>query len=212
MKKVFLLGDSIRQGYCGYVKKALSDVAEVYYPNDNCAFTGNIIRYLLDWKNELKIGKDIDLVHWNAGLWDALRMPDGKPHTPLNYYAENVERICNMIELMFPKAKMAFATSTPVQEQLFTPPIVRYNLDTIQYNKAAVEIVKKHNGYINDLYTLLANAPTEYYSDRTHFYTKNGTRIITEQVVKTIEDILGISGKKLNYDQLFKKQENISGI
>ena len=122
MKKVFLLGDSIRQGYCGYVKKALSDVAEVYYPNDNCAFTGNIIRYLLDWKNELKIGKDIDLVHWNAGLWDALRMPDGKPHTPLNYYAENVERICNMIELMFPKAKMAFATSTPVQEQLFTPP------------------------------------------------------------------------------------------
>lgn len=212
MKKVLLLGDSIRQGYCEYVKMSLSDVAEVYYPNTNCAFTGYIIRYLFDWKNELKIGEDVDLVHWNAGLWDALRLPDGMPHTLLKHYEENVERICNMIELMFPNAKMIFATSTPVQEHLFTPPIVRYNLDTKQYNKSAVEIVKNHNGYINDLYTLMANAPVEYHSDRTHYSSKEGTRIITEQVVKSIENVLGINGKKLNYDELFKKQENIIGL
>ena len=212
MKKVLLLGDSIRQGYCEYVKMSLSDVAEVYYPNTICAFTGYIIRYLFAWKNELKIGEDVDLVHWNAGLWDALRMPDGMPHTLLKHYEENVERICNMIELMFPNAKMIFATSTPVQEHLFTPPIVRYNLDTKQYNKSAVEIVKNHNGYINDLYTLLANAPVEYHSDRTHYSSKEGTRIITEQVVKSIENVLGINGKKLNYDELFKKQENIIGL
>ena len=31
MKKIVLLGDSIRMGYDKYVKEALADVAEVYY-------------------------------------------------------------------------------------------------------------------------------------------------------------------------------------
>ena len=36
MKKVVILGDSIRMGYDKYVKEALKDVAAVYYPKDNC--------------------------------------------------------------------------------------------------------------------------------------------------------------------------------
>ena len=36
MKKIVLIGDSIRMGYCEYVKNSLRDVAEVYYPPENC--------------------------------------------------------------------------------------------------------------------------------------------------------------------------------
>ena len=37
-KNVLLIGDSIRMGYCGYTKELLKDVANVYYPEDNCRF------------------------------------------------------------------------------------------------------------------------------------------------------------------------------
>ena len=41
MKKVVLLGDSIRMNYCKYVKSKLEGIAEVYYPDDNCRFAQN---------------------------------------------------------------------------------------------------------------------------------------------------------------------------
>ena len=49
MKKVLLLGDSIRQGYQEYVKYTLRDVADVYYPNDNGKFCQLTLRYFHDW-------------------------------------------------------------------------------------------------------------------------------------------------------------------
>lgn len=33
---IFLIGDSIRLGYCETVKKELADIAEVFYVMDNC--------------------------------------------------------------------------------------------------------------------------------------------------------------------------------
>ncbi len=211
MKKILLIGDSIRMGYDTYTKMAFENSAEVYFPGDNCRFTGYIIRHLYDWKNELGLNDDIDLVHWNAGLWDDLVMLDGKHHTSLEVYKENIGRICNIIKILFPKAKMIFATSTPVQEELFTV-CKRYNKDTESYNAAAIEIVKKYGGETNDLYTLMNNAPVEYHSDFVHYYTKEGTRLITNQVVNCIEKVLGIKGKALDYDKLFAKKENVIGI
>lgn len=211
MKKILLIGDSIRTGYDVYTRMAFEGRANVYFPDENCRFTGYIIRHLYDWKNQLELADDIDLVHWNAGLWDDLVMPDGKVHTTIDVYKENIERICNIIKMFFPRAKMIFATSTPVQEHLFGD-LKRYNKDTEEYNAAAVEIVKKHGGYINDLYTLMSNAPAEYHSDMTHYFTKEGTRLITNQVVSCIEDILGIEGKALDYDKLFADNEDVVGI
>ena len=52
MKKIVLLGDSIRQGYDKYVKMAFEKTANVYFTGDNCRFTTYIIRHLPDWKNE----------------------------------------------------------------------------------------------------------------------------------------------------------------
>ena len=82
MKKVLLIGDSIRQGYDKYVKKALADSCEVYYPNENCRFAQFVLRHLSDWKREFNLGDDVDAVHWNTGLWDTLVQYDDGCLTP----------------------------------------------------------------------------------------------------------------------------------
>ncbi len=211
--KIVLIGDSIRQGYDKYVKMAFDGVAEVYYPEDNCRFSAHILRHLLDWKEIMKCGDDVDLVHWNAGLWDDLIMIDGKHHIPLHMYKENVERICNMIHILYPKATVVFATSTPCNEEFFkTYKYKRTNADTEEYNRAAVEIVKAHDGKINDLYALLKDNQMAYHSDQTHFYTKEGTRLITNQVVQCIEKELGIQSKPLDYDLLFDEKKDVVGM
>lgn len=38
-EKVFLIGDSIREGYCPYVEEFLDGTFQVAYPNENCRNT-----------------------------------------------------------------------------------------------------------------------------------------------------------------------------
>lgn len=211
MKKILLLGDSIRIGYDKYVKMSFENEAEVYYPADNCRFTTYTIRRLDDWVKELQLGDGVDLVHWNCGLWDVLRLVDDKCAIPLEFYKVNIDRICSLLKHYFPKAKFVFATSTPVQEHLFGE-LRRLNSDTEMYNAAAVEIVKAHGMEVNDLYALLKGCPAEYYTDSTHLYTKAGTEVITDKVIGIIENTLDIKGKKLDYEALFAAQENVIGI
>ncbi|MBR3836732.1 MAG: hypothetical protein IKJ74_01185 [Clostridia bacterium] len=211
--KIVLIGDSIRAGYDKYVKMALEGVAEVYYSKKNNRFTTQILRHLYDWKIEMGCGDDVDLVHWNAGLWDDMILPDGKNLVSLATYRENVGRICDMIEILFPKAKMIFATSTPCNEEFFkTYHYKRTNRDTELYNEAASEVVLARGGTVNDLYALLEQDHMRYHSDQTHYYTKEGTRVITDQVLRCLEDALQIKGKALDYDVLFAEKEDIVGL
>ena len=70
-KNVYLIGDSIRRGYCLTVKEELSDVAEVFYPNDNCRNTQHVITRLKKWSGMINDLNKIDLVQFNCGQWDA---------------------------------------------------------------------------------------------------------------------------------------------
>lgn len=210
MKQILLLGDSIRMGYDKYVRMAYEGEYEVLYPDENCRFAAYITRFLFDWKTKLCC-KDVELVHWNAGLWDCLHMTDGEALTPLEVYEVYIERICKMIREYFPNAKVIFATSTPVQEHLFGA-LKRYNKEIEEYNAAAVGIAESYGAQINDLYALMSSLPVDYHSDLTHFYTKDGTRAITEQVCGKIDSVLGSHAKKLDYDALFGDTKDILGI
>ena len=213
MKKIILIGDSIRQGYDKYVKEALKGIADVSYPGENCRFSTYILRNLIIWKRELEWGDDVDLVHWNAGLWDCLVMVDGEKLVPLEVYKENIDRICRQIKMLFPKAKMIFATSTPCIERLFADrDCKRKNSDTEMYNAAACEIVKKYGGEINDLYALMKDVPEAYHSDLTHFYTKEATELMTGKVLSVIENALDIKANVLDYDKYFSIDGEPVGI
>ncbi len=198
-------------GYDKYVKMSLEEVAEVKYPEENCRFTTYVIRQMIEWKNRLYPEGDVDLVHINAGLWDTLRMEDGEMLLSIEEYERNVARIFRMLKQYYPTAKLVFATSTPVIERKFGV-LKRRNSDIEAYNAVATRVAASYGAVINDLYSLMAAAPEEYHSDMTHYYSKGGTRLITDQVLSTIEGVLGIKGKPLDYDALFGETENIVGI
>ncbi len=199
MKKIILIGDSIRLGYDKYVKDALVGVAEVYYPNDSARFSEYTLRYLSDWKQENGWGEDIDLVHWNTGLWDVLEMYGEAPISNPRQYGETIAKIYRQIKILFPNAKQIFATNTSVIEEKYGPDRRRHNSTIEQYNRIAVEALDGTDCRINDLYTLTKNAPLEVRAgDPTHFYTPEGTKLIGDRVLSYICGELEIAASEVN--------------
>ena len=208
MKKIVLIGDSIRMGYDKYIRLAFEGQAEVYYPAENCRFAAYVLRNLSDWREQMQCGDDVDCVHFNAGLWDTLHLADGKPLTPIDVYAEYMERICTAVRYYYPAAKVIFATTTPVIEELYGA-FKRYNREIEAYNERATAIVTRHGFAVNDLYALMKDASRACHSDMTHFYTKDGTRLITDRVASVIGETLGLAPKALDYDALFASVEPV---
>ncbi len=197
MKKVLLLGDSIRRGYDIYVKDAFKNIAEVYYPEDNCRFAAYFLRHLYDWQNNILPERYADVIHWNAGLWDCARL-DGDEHlAPPEIYAYYIDRICKTMKKLFPEAKIIFATSTPVNEEGYKHFLKRSNADIIEYNRIATEIAKKYGFAVNDLYAVAEKLPPEAHSDMTHYYTEEGSRAFTAAVNTAIANELQIDESQL---------------
>ena len=208
MKKIILIGDSIRMGYDKYVKEALKNVAEVYYPEENCRFAEYTLRCAHEWKSQFGCGDDVDLVHWNVGLWDCLELFEDEPLSTVDYYKNAIGRIDKRLRMLFPKAKMVFATSTSVNEEIMNKDFRRHNATIEKYNEAAKEALCGTDTKINDLYTLTAALPNEYHSDFVHFYTDKGTEIIGGRVLSVICSELGISAEDVDIENF--KPENYS--
>ena len=198
MKKIVLLGDSIRLGYEKYVKDSLEGVAEVYSPKDNNKFTLNLMRYLHGYVGPDGLPSDADLVHWNAGLWDVINMVgDDLPLTPPDAYADLIKRINKRIRWCFPKAKIVFATSTAVVEEGYTGTVRRFNKDIENYNKIALDALNGTDTVINDLYSITKDIPSECRSDMTHFNTEAGVKTLGGKVLAVICKELGIKQEEL---------------
>ena len=198
MKKIVLIGDSIRMGYDKYVKEALEGTAEVYDAADNSRFAEYLLRYAHEWKNEGNWGDDVDLVHWNAGLWDALELFGDEPLTPISYYGELIARVDRRLRMLFPRAKMVFATSTNVNAAMGMPEFMRHNATIEKYNAAAIAALAGTDTTVNDLYRFTAALPDAYRSDWVHFYTAAGTEAIGGRVLSVISDLLDISPAEIN--------------
>lgn len=189
MKNVLLIGDSIRMGYDKAVKTALEGRANVVFTEDNCQFARYVLRYFHEWFSGID-GKDFDVIHWNAGLHDVLRLFGEEPETPIEFYEYYIDRICMRMKKLCPNAKIIFATSTSVVTEKMNRDFVRYNEDIEKYNAAAVKIAKKHGFAVNDLYELSKSLPDEARSDAVHFYTPMATEIFSKRVLEYIENAL----------------------
>ena len=195
MKNILLIGDSIRYGappsspgYGKYVKEMYGETASVYAPDDNCRFAQYTLRYLFDWRNQFKDVK-FDVIHWNNGLWDVLRLSGDEPLTHIDIYTYTLERIYNMMKKLFPEAKIIFANSTSVIEAWANPDFMRYNSDIEKYNAAAAKLMEKLGVPVNDLYSLTRGFTDNLHSDWVHF-GDDGSKIIAEAVVKKINEVM----------------------
>ena len=215
MKKIILLGDSIRMGYDKYAKMALEGVAEVYSPEENCRFTQYMLRFIHKWVGDSGFGEDTDLVHFNVGLWDVIQIMYDEPITPIDVYEQYLHRICKRIRECCPKAKIVFATSTPIHQANYESvkhEFWRSNETIKAYNAVAVKVMKEHGIEVNDLYALMEGAQDHYFSDRTHYYTKDATEVMTGRVLQVIEEQIGVTGKQLDYTKLFGASSDDVGM
>ena len=187
MKNILLIGDSIRYGAPGspgygiYVKEKLQGIANVYAPDDNCRFAQYTLRYLFDWAKEVE-GDKIDIVHWNNGLWDVLRLNGDEPLTPVEMYGYMLKRVHNMIRQLFPNAKIVFALSTAVIEEWAKPEFFRYNKDIERYNEMAKSVLEPLGVTVNDLYSISAKFDNALHSDWVHF-NEEGSKILADAVI-----------------------------
>ena len=198
MKKVFLIGDSIRYGlgaeegrkygYGMYVKENLKGNFEVYEPDDNCRFLQYTLRYLHQWVAELENPSTIDVVHWNNGLWDCLRLFGDGPLTPVEMYKEYLVRVYNRIRLLLPNAKIIFALTTPVTEEKSYLDFTRKNDDIIRYNQAAIETLSIFDVQINDLYSVAKELRKDYdrYAKDWVHYNEAGSKLLAKEVISKI--------------------------
>ena len=191
MKTVFLMGDSIRMGYDRYVRDALAGEAFVYYPGENCRFAQYILRNAHEWIARECQPERVDVVHWNAGLWDVLRLFGDEPLTPASQYARMLERVALRIRHLCPRAAQVFALSTPVVESRYDPQkgAMRYNAEIEEYNRAACETMARLGVPVNDLYAVAKALPESAWSDATHLYTPLGTQALGDAVTHAIRSL-----------------------
>jgi lysophospholipase L1-like esterase len=188
VKNIFLIGDSIRHGAPGsdgygvHVKKKLEGVANVYAPEENCRFAQYTLRYLHEWVSRVP-KEEIDVVHWNNGLWDVLRLFGDEPLTDIEAYGVMLKRVYKRIKFLFPNAKIIFALSTSVIEEWGNPDFFRYNCEIEEYNKKAQEVMEELDVAVNDLYTVTKSFDNSLHSDWVHFNT-DGSKILADKVIE----------------------------
>ena len=147
MKKVVLLGDSIRlMGYGDRVPALLGEGFSVWQPASNGMFVQNVLRQLFDNADRIK---EADIVHFNSGEWDICELFGDGPFTPLDFYLSQLGRIADLLRGQ--GKAVVFATTTPVRPEN----VHNHNGVIERYNAAAVPLLRDKGVLINDLYALL---------------------------------------------------------
>ncbi len=170
MKRIFLIGDSIRIGYDSVVRDALASSAQIYWDADNARFVQYTLRNVAVWAQHDCDPEKIDIVYWNNGLWDVAHMKDGNPLNSIETYTETLKRILSVLHCIFPHAQIIFAQTTCVLEERINPDIPRCNADICAYNQAAVSLMEASGIPAHDLYSVSRAVPDEQRTeDGVHF-------------------------------------------
>ncbi|MBR0445750.1 MAG: hypothetical protein IIX23_00480 [Oscillospiraceae bacterium] len=183
MKKVVLLGDSIRLiGYGNKVEEMLKDRFAVWQPEDNCRFAKYTLRMLFDFRQEIE---NADVIHWNNGLWDACDIFGDGPFTPVEEYVSNMLRIADLL-LQYGK-KVIFATTTPTH-----PDYPYHTIERIRsYNEALVPLLRERGIAVNDLFSVMEDHRLDGICEDQIHLNQLGIELCAAQTVRSILEALG---------------------
>ena len=170
-KNIFLIGDSIRKGYCPTVRKELEGQAEVFYFEDNCRSTQYVIFSLKKWAALFDHPERVDLVHFNCGQWDVAHFNGyPSPLTSPEEYEKNIRMIFVLLRKFFPNARLVFATTSPMNPDGGSTGGInpRSTEDVARYNRIAVRIAEENDVAINDLFAFMQNFGSNCFIDTCH--------------------------------------------
>ncbi|MBE6598605.1 MAG: hypothetical protein E7638_04100 [Ruminococcaceae bacterium] len=191
MKKVLLLGDTIRVSYQERVKELLSDVAEVVFPHHNSGYSAAVLWYLREQFVRIYQWGEIDVVHWNTGLWDHHRtLDDGLPLITAEEYLHINRRLHKQLE--FYSKKQVFATTLPAgdsykydKNSIYGIPKDEWNREIAEYNAVLVPYLQHHGVKINDLYSTVSAHP-EYLGEDGISLSEEGVEEAAQQIAASI--------------------------
>ncbi|MHC5056822.1 MAG: SGNH/GDSL hydrolase family protein [Planctomycetota bacterium] len=190
MRKVVLIGDSIRMGYEPFVREALAGAADVTGSKENGGTSTNVLAHLDEWA----LSREADVVHVNCGLHDIRRERGGAgTETPLEEYRANVEAVLK--GLVDSGARVLWATTTPVIEERHNTvkPFDRLSADVAAYNRAAMDVACGLGVEVDDLFEVVtrSGAGGLLSDDGVHF-TKAGYRLLGDAVADAVRATLGV--------------------
>jgi lysophospholipase L1-like esterase len=196
LPKVLIIGDSIAGDYFPIVEEKLKGKVLLYKAtkiNDegeitSCEGTTMGVKHIDDWLGDTKW----DVIHFNFGLHDIKHIdPEtGKNSKNLNdpqqanpeQYGKNLRVIVEKLKAS--GAKLIFATTTPYPDklgkQMRTP-----GMPAI-YNKFAIEIMKKNDIEINDLYSYVLPRMEKLQRPKNVHFTEKGYQVIGNEVAEII--------------------------
>jgi len=160
MKKVILIGDSIRMGYEPTVRKELTGLADIWAPEPNCQHTVNVLLNFNEWVAL----KTPDILHIAAGGWDVRNVIRGEPGNvvPLEHYRDNVATLLKLAK-RFTKEKVIWANITPIDiaqnfaNHAATGHPGRTEGDIAQYNAAAEAECRTAGVEVNNLFKFVSD-------------------------------------------------------
>jgi lysophospholipase L1-like esterase len=174
LPRVLLIGDSITQAYYGQVETKLASQAYVGRLTSSKSLGDPA---LLDEVATVLKQYQFDVVHFNNGM-------HGWAYTE-DHYAHALPRLIAAIKKGAPKAKLIWATTTPVREGenlRIAPKTERVKAR----NQIALAIVTKERIPVNDLFALVIDHPEFSSPDGVHA-SPAGISAQADQVAKAIE-------------------------
>lgn len=185
MKKVILIGDSVRLGYQDTVRQELAGAAEVIAEQSNGGTSRNVLAHLSEWV----VAKAPSVVHVNCGLHDLRKDLETRlPIVPIDEYAVNVRKILERVR-QETQAVVIWATTTPINEPQYHKKVRvdRYEADVLAYNGVAVKAAAELGVAINDLFALVMAAGRDAYlgEDGVHF-SGDGSRLLGRAVADAV--------------------------
>ncbi len=176
LPRVFLIGDSICNGYQGEVRNILNEKMNVsYWVSSYCVTSPGYLKLLSFYLDEVKY----DVIHFNNGLHSL--------STPTADYAKGMKAALQLIRLKQPQAKIIWVASTPLKDANKTA-------KAKELNEASLKTISELGGIaVNDLFKPMDELDRNvHWSDTFHF--KKEARSI--QAKKVSEACLSAIGKK----------------
>ncbi|MEI7423849.1 MAG: SGNH/GDSL hydrolase family protein [Prolixibacteraceae bacterium] len=184
VKNVLVVGDSISIGYTPVLEKTLAPGIVVTHIPENGGSTVRGVEKIEKWLDN----KQWDVILFNFGLHDLVHKDkddkydvNGKIAVTLEEYKSNLETIVG--KLKETTATLIFVTTTVVPENSTG----RKMEDPAKYNAVALEVMKKHNIQVVDLYTASLTIHPQNSKPGNVHYTPEGYELLAQPLIKAIK-------------------------
>ncbi len=192
LPKVLLVGDSISSAYLQPVAKALEGKAVVAKSSDNGESTAVGVLKIDGWLGDTKW----DVIHFNWGVWDIYGWQYAADDRSPAAYAQRLETL--VVRMKKTGAKLIWATTTPCPPKAEATMLKRWKKEVVigpdlerEYRDAALQVMKKHDVQVNDLYALLKPRQSELQKEDNVHFSQAAAYLMAKQVADSIQKNLG---------------------